>query len=283
MKNSAQNLTQEEKKSIRNAIRNELLENPPTIGLVGVSGVGKSSTINTLFRTDLTVSHTVAGTKKFDQVDLSLTVKPESGPPAKTNLRVYDAPGLGEDIRKDQEYIEMYKEVLPTCDVILWIMAAPNRAIALDERYLLEFQPLFDKIVFGLCQVDLVAPMNWQENLPIPSAEQETNIREIVADRTEKFQSVLGREVKMIPYSNVRGYNLEELFLGILEAAPPDRAWIFQGLKGFNSLDFVPDNLELNPENFHESSSPKPKFRIRLVKSLIQLLERFTGYLKSRS
>ena len=276
MKNSEQNLTREEKSAIRNAIRNELLENPPTIGLVGVSGVGKSSTINTLFRTHLIISHTVAGTKEFEKVDLSLTVKPESGTPEKTNLRVYDAPGLGEDLRKDEEYIKMYKKVLPTCDVILWIMAAPNRAIALDERYLLEFKPLFDKIVFGLCQVDLVAPMNWHEDLPIPSSEQETNITEIVADRTEKFSTILGREVKMIPYSNVRGYNLDELFLGILEAAPPDRAWIFQGLKGFNSLDFIPDNFELNPENLQDSSAPKPRFHIRLAKSLIQLLERFT-------
>lgn len=283
MKNSEHNLTDREKRSIRRAIRYELLENPPTIGLVGVSGVGKSSTINTLFRTDLTVSHTVAGTKKFDKVDLSLTVKPESGTPTKTNLRVYDAPGLGEDIRKDEEYIEMYKEVLPTCDVILWIMAAPNRAIALDERYLLEFKSFFDKMVFGLCQVDLVAPMNWQENLPIPSTEQETNIREIVADRTEKFQSILGREVKMIPYSNVRGYNLDELFLAILEAAPPDRAWIFQGLKGFNSLDFVPDNFESKSGNFHESSLSKPKFQIRFVNSLIRFLDRFIRYLKSKS
>jgi hypothetical protein len=41
----------------------ELRQHPPTIGLVGVSGVGKSSTINRMFKTNLPISHTVACTK----------------------------------------------------------------------------------------------------------------------------------------------------------------------------------------------------------------------------
>ena len=65
-------LTDADIREIRSAMHSELRERPPTIGLVGVSGVGKSSTINSMFKTTLAVSHTVACTKEFKETELSL-------------------------------------------------------------------------------------------------------------------------------------------------------------------------------------------------------------------
>ena len=88
----------------------------------------------------------------------------------------------------------------------LWLMAARSRAVALDQSYLKRFMDLQERIVFGISQVDLVEPRNWKPNLPIPSVEQEANIKEIVSDRSSRLSDTLGRPVEMIPFPNYRGY-----------------------------------------------------------------------------
>ena len=235
-------LSASEKSELSAAFQKELIKNPPTIGLVGVSGTGKSSTINTLFKTKLPISHTTACTKAFEASKIALRQTQGEAIGQETVLTVYDAPGLGEDIEKDPEYIEMYQQQLPRCDVILWVMTARNRAIALDQMYLLNFRKLFDRIVFGINQVDLISPLNWPNGLPIPSVEQESNLNEIVADRTRRLSKILEQPATVIPYSNMRGFNLEGLFAGILNKCQSDRAWMFGGLKNFSYKDFMPKN-----------------------------------------
>ncbi|MDG4765884.1 50S ribosome-binding GTPase [Solwaraspora sp. WMMD406] len=129
-------MSAEEAGKLRRAWESELARKPPTIGVVGVSGVGKSSTINTMFRTGLPISHTAACTKEFTEVPLR--VAPSSGPGAGDQVRlvVVDASGLGEDVRRDPHYLEMYERHLPECDVVLWVTAARNRAVALEQQYL---------------------------------------------------------------------------------------------------------------------------------------------------
>lgn len=221
----------------------EALKRPPTIGLVGVSGVGKSSTINAMFKTSLPVSHTVACTKEFWalKLDLKMTQGPARG--RSVNLIVHDAPGLGEDMVKDDEYLAMYRKKLPECDIILWVLAARNRAVALDQHYLMQLESLHDRIVFGLNQVDLVEPMNWRPGLPIPSREQEKHIVEIVKDRGRRLSVTMRREVEVIPYSTARGFNLEALFTAMLRGCTEHRSWIVSGLKNFSYRDAVPVDL----------------------------------------
>ena len=248
-------MTRKEEKELARLI-GAALEKPPTIGLVGVSGVGKSSTINAMFKTDLPVSHTVACTKEFWalEADLILNQGPAQGHAVK--LLIHDAPGLGEDLAKDDEYLAMYREKLPRCDVILWVLAARNRAVALDQQYLTQLAGFHDRIVFGLNQVDLVEPMNWKSGLPIPSVEQEKHIEEIVADRSRRLSPVIGREVEVIPYSTVRGYNLEALFTAMLAACADHRSWILSGLKNFSYKDTVPKELWRGQEKVSLSSPP---------------------------
>lgn len=228
-------LTHEDEVTLRRLI-GEALQKPPMIGLVGVSGVGKSSTINTMFKTSLPISHTRACTTEFREVPLQLQISQGPAEGQGVRLVVCDAPGLGEDVRKDPEYLDMYRQKLSECDMILWIMTARNRAVALDQNYLKHFLDLQERIVFGINQVDLVEPMNWQPGFPIPSEEQERNITEIVADRTKRLSDFLGRQVEIVPYSNSRGYNLEWLFTNLLRSCTGHRSWIFSGLKNFNCV-----------------------------------------------
>lgn len=234
-------LSNQDRDQLSEAISHEL-ERPPTICVIGVSGSAKSSTLNSLLKLSLPVSHTVACTKRFEENEVSLRMTQGQAEGRTVKLVVYDAPGLGEDVRKDPEYLGMYRKHLPECDVALWVMSARNRAVALDQQYLDQMKEFQGKMVFGLSQVDLVEPMNWKTGLPIPSKEQEANIAEIIEDRSRRISETLGRKVRLIPYSNYKGYNLEELFAAVLTHVQGDRAWIFAGLKNFSYKDFLPKN-----------------------------------------
>lgn len=237
-------LTDDDIQKIREAMRGTLGKTPPAIGLIGVSGVGKSSTINAMFKTSLPISHTVACTKEFRTNDMALQMAKGEMSGSRVSLQVIDAPGLGEDISLDPKYISMYHKHLPNCDVILWVLGARNRAVALDQKYLHDFREFHQKIVFGINQVDLVHPMNWNHKINLPSAEMETYIDEITNDRAAKLYSITKSEVRIVPYSATYGFNLEKLFKLLIQTIPEKRRWIFDGLKNFSYRDFIPTGLK---------------------------------------
>jgi len=249
-------LTPEEEAKLRAAWADEIDRKSLSIGVVGVSGVGKSSTINTMFRTGLPISHTVACTKEFRAIPMSVAVTDGPGSGSSTKLVIHDAPGLGEDTRRDADYLAMYQKNLPECDIILWVMTARNRAIALDQQYLKQLMVFQERIVFGINQVDLVEPRNWNPRLPIPSVEQEANVTEIVADRGARLSDTLGRKVEVIPYSNYMGYNLEWLFTSLLESCTTGRKWLYQGLKNFKLEDWIVDE-EVRAKMFDSGDDPR--------------------------
>lgn len=263
--------TQKEIEKAKAAIISEISARPPTIGLIGVSGTGKSSTINALFGTDLPVSDVVACTKIFRDEDIHLTVNEGEAKGHRASLRVVDAPGLGEDIKLDPEYLEMYFENLPKCDVILWVLTARNRAVALDQQYLQKLSQFHEKMVFGINQVDIVEPANW-EKTNLPSQKQIENIEIITKDRKNKLESILEREIRVIPYSAKKYYNLSELFRNIVESCPSNRAWIFGALKGFSAYDGVPEDIREQIQKMVEKEQ-----HINLKNSIHQKKSGFTS------
>lgn len=72
--------------------------------------------------------------------------------------------------------------------------------MALRQTYLKEFKEFYPKMVFGMNQVDLVEPLNWNQTINLPSEEQEKSIDDIVSDRREKLEAVVGKNVKVLPY-----------------------------------------------------------------------------------
>lgn len=221
-------------------IHKEFAGRPPTIGVIGVSGTGKSSLINVMFKTTLETSHVRACTTEFRANDLEMEIRKGAAEGDRVHLVVIDAPGLGEDVGKDQEYIDAYQRRLPECDIILWLMVARNRAVSLDQQYLREFPDFHERMVFAVNQADLVHPMDWDDEINLPSEEMEANIKEIVSDRAERIGSVIGRAPEIVAVSATRGYNLEELFFKMISTAPRERKFIFDLLKGFSYRDFLP-------------------------------------------
>ena len=275
-------LTAEEMKDLQNAITTELERKPPTIALIGVSGVGKSSTINTLFKTNFATSDTVACTKEFQSKDVLLKFTEGQTKDLSTKFRVIDAPCLGEDITHDPDYLSMYRNHLPQCDVILWILAAKNRAVALDQTYLKELKQFHKKIIFGLNQVDLIEPMNWNSKINLPSEEQIENMNIIVKDRRQKFQDIIGDDIKLIPYSAKMRYNLQELFTSIIISCPSERAWIFQSLKNFRYDDFIPAKIHnIIMDRKENLSSPSIKSNNSFISNLKTSIKNFKIFLNN--
>jgi uncharacterized protein len=251
---------------VRSALRAELAQRPPTIGVIGVSGVGKSFTLNTLFNTGLETSDTIACTKDFLAVELTMTSGAGRTAGLDVPLRVVDAPGLGEDIHRDAHYLRAYEEHLEECDVVLWISAARNRAVSLDQTYLRALSEFQNKMVFAVNQVDLIEPMDWNEQINLPSEEQMAKIDEIVVDRRDRLQSILeDDEVHLEPYSAKKRFRLQSLFTALLNAMPEDRAWVYADLKNFEHDDFVPrEYREMLTAESDEDHRPTQRGRPRL-------------------
>ncbi|MCX4094628.1 GTPase family protein [Nocardia sp. alder85J] len=221
---------------------------------MGVSGAGKTSTINALFKTDLPVGDTAARTKEFEAVDLSVRFDPPRGDDRVTaispsafapqvRLRVMDAPGLGDNADSDEKHLCSYRRHLPGCDAILWVLAARNRALTPDRHYLTELTDFSERMVFGVNQIDVVEPADWRRAPNRPSPRQESNIRKILDDRTVRLSAIVGPDPTVIGYSSRHGYHLEQLFHALLTVCPSNRQWMFAGLKNFSHRDFGVDQV----------------------------------------
>jgi uncharacterized protein len=233
-------LSPEEQRSIALETLGYANAKPPVIGVVGLSGVGKSSTINTMFGTTLPTSHTVACTKALSVNDFELDLR--AGPAAGqcVRLRVVDAPGLGESISTDPAYLEMYEAHLAACDVVLWIFSATNRALILDQGYMQRFEQHLAKVVFAVNQVDAVGINGWNHKINLPRSTTRELIEEIVKDRQAKIFEAVRLETTVIPYSAQHGFRLQKLFRALIAKLPEDRKWLFESLRVFSYRDFLP-------------------------------------------
>ena len=144
-----------------------------TLVIIGECGTGKSSTLNALFNICCPVSHVEACTLNIEQTTSDIEGFGE--------WTIYDMPGIGESLKTDNKYIEMYKETLPKADVILWTITAGNRALSWMQRTLQIINEDVGKeyasnILFVINKADIMYPNNWNNDNNCPSEEQEINL-----------------------------------------------------------------------------------------------------------
>jgi uncharacterized protein len=221
------------------AIEAEFARRPPSICVIGLSGVGKSSTINAMFGTNRQVSATVRGTSRFSSSTFEIVSHRMEGASVKCAFKVYDAPGLGEDVDLDQNYLSRYLAHLPKCDIALWVLAARNRALALDQQYLDRLSKVLPRLVIGINQADLIDPLDWSQSINMPSPRQTTAIGEIEADRHAKLAKFAKGELTVVTYSALKYYNLQSLFAACVKSAPEKRRWMFEIIKSFTTHDWL--------------------------------------------
>ena len=160
---------------------NQLTHYEPAIGIMGKTGAGKSSLCNALFAGDISpVSDVAACTRKPLQFRLQL---------GKRFMTIMDLPGVGESELRDAEYAALYREQLPRLDLILWLIKADDRALAVDEHFYRQVigEAYRHKVLFVISQSDKVEPTCGGEKL---STEQKQNISRKICLLHELFQPV---------------------------------------------------------------------------------------------
>lgn len=92
----------------------EVRRKSPSFAMIGLSGPGKSTVINRLFKTLLPVSHIRACTKEFNCSDIALTMKQRATLGEPVSLQVIDCPELDEALNLEDQYLELYRRHLRT-------------------------------------------------------------------------------------------------------------------------------------------------------------------------
>lgn len=206
-----------EKTNIVNRL-NTIKNYKPKIGFFGKTGVGKSSLTNALFGKDICkVNDVESCTRNPQEVLLSLS--------ANNSITLLDVPGVGENSKRDEEYAELYNNLLPELDLVLWLLKADDRAFTADETFyknivkphIKQGKPLF----FVLNQIDKIEPFReWDEKNSKPGKTQSENIQKKIEAVSKYFNVPMS---KIIAVSANEKYNLVNLVKEIVHALPKEK------------------------------------------------------------
>ena len=122
-------LSAEEFKQIQKSFQEEN-SRPPKVAILGKTGVGKTTTINSVFNAKWKTSHTIVGTTKAQMKEFELI---NGG-----SLTIVDLPGYGRSIAEDREYEKIYQDMIPSCDLVLLVVQANSKDLADDQEMILK-------------------------------------------------------------------------------------------------------------------------------------------------
>ena len=160
---------------------NQLTDYEPVIGILGKTGAGKSSLCNALFVGEVSpVSDVAACTREPLQFRLQV---------GERFMTIVDLPGVGESGARDTEYAALYREQLPRLDLVLWLIKADDRALAVDELFYHQVigEAYRHKGLFIISQSDKTEPTSGSGQL---STAQKQNISRKICLLHELFQPV---------------------------------------------------------------------------------------------
>jgi len=190
----------------------------PKVAVFGDTGVGKSSLCNALFGQDIAKISDVEACTREPQEVLIGSKKGNGG------INLIDVPGVGEDPKRHQEYIGLYKSLLPELDLIIWAIKADDRkyASAIDVyEKILEPNLKNCPVVFVITQVDKIEPYrDWNIDSNKPGKKQEESLLRKINDISSRFNTSTNY---IIPVSANDQYNLVELVNKIVEVLPNEK------------------------------------------------------------
>ncbi|MGF1604455.1 MAG: GTPase family protein [Thermosynechococcaceae cyanobacterium] len=157
----------------------EALEQAPlNILLVGRTGAGKSSLINTLFKQELAEVDVLPSTDRFETYKFST--------PDGETLTLWDAPGY-EQVGRDDLRLQVLQQAA-SADVLLLLTPALDPALQMDREFLDQVQAEDLPLIIVVTQVDRLRPIReWQPPYDWQQGQRpkEKAIREAIAYRQE--------------------------------------------------------------------------------------------------
>jgi len=213
--------------------KKKLTEVIPRIGVMGKTGVGKSSLCNAIFQQDICkVSHVEACTRKLEELQIDVGGR---------KLTLIDLPGVGESEARDIEYKTLYQELIPTLDLILWVIKADDRALGPDENFYKNvIKPLRaeDKILFVINQADKIEPSyEWDGSKKRPSA---TQIENLERKEIDIYSRLFENNNGCIAVSAPLKYNISNLVKKMVLRLPKrSKAAVYSTLREENKTEEV--------------------------------------------
>lgn len=192
----------------------QLITYEPVIGIMGKTGVGKSSLCNALFRSEICAVNAVEACTREPQC-----VRLRFG---QHYLTLVDLPGVGESQHRDNEYRELYQEQLPKLDMVLWVLKADDRAFSVEEQFyqaiLAQCGSSMPPVLWVLNQIDKVEPSElWNRHSAMPSPAQVENIKR----KQQVVASQLGIQDDVIIPVSVKGrYHLAHVVEQMINRLP---------------------------------------------------------------
>lgn len=190
------------------------------IAVIGQTGVGKTSTVNALFNTNLPISHYGSCTQTADFVKTTN----KKG----IDIEIIDMPGLWAGESETIKHWKTYRDILPTVDSAIWIISAGDRALegmqnALKIISTFSDSELLEHIVFGINKSEHMHPENWDNSINLPSDEQELNLKKFCQTVKKSIREIFPNwNGTIIYYSTKKQFRLEELLEQMLLTASPN-------------------------------------------------------------
>ena len=204
-------LTSEEMQRIKGKIE-KLMHYVPKVGILGKTGVGKSTLCNALFGKEVAkVDHIEACTSIPEEYFIMLSQEGERG------MVIIDTPGIG--YREDLQYEALYRNLLPKLDVILWIVKADDRAYRTEQQFYRDLvKPNLHEsqsVILVMNQVDKVEPSNeWNLSHNQPGPRQLQNIEK----KAYSIRHLFGTSMSNVVFvSASHKYNLLSLVEEIID------------------------------------------------------------------
>ena len=172
-----------------------------TVSVFGKRGVGKSSTLNTLFELGLDTDPAQACTKDIFSKKINRPEKFQN-----KVIEVIDLPGIGEGFETDAIYMPLYEKIIPKTDTLLWITQANVRAYKHDQIMFRNISHMIKSnvnFVFGVNKSDILISSHFK----LDTVELEDLMRlsdhEIFKEKIDDIMSVFSPGFnKVFPFSS---------------------------------------------------------------------------------